>query len=56
MMFLELFAGPVAALLMLALAYSLILGNFTSKFTRLFFRWVIIVIIVTTLLRMFIPH
>jgi len=56
MMIINIFIGPIVLFLLLAGAYSLVLGNISPKITRLFFRWAGIVIIFATLLKMFIRH
>ena len=49
----DLFAEPIAALLLLGTAYAIMFGGFKSRFTKLFIKWVLILIIVNIIVRMF---
>jgi len=52
----DLFAEPLAALLLLGGAYAVMFGDFNSRFTKLFFKWVLILVITNILVHMFVPH
>ncbi len=53
MILFDLYAPPLAALLLLGAAYAVMFGGFNSRFAKLFFKWVLLLIAVNILVHMF---